>query len=298
MMTQIRQTGLIVACLAMLLSVAGLATKGINFGIEFTGGVVTEFTSTKPLEHVDLLATLDDVIDGEFRLNGTQDGLAWTLRQSDETDIENQRSALRHVAQEHYWPITLQDSVFMGSQIGDELIEKGGMALLVSALCMMAYVTLRFEWRLATSAIVALLHDVLLVLGVFAWFQVRFDLAVLAGLLAIMGYSLNDSIIVGDRIRELLISERFSQLDAVVNSAIQSTFRRTLITSSTTLLTVIAIGAMAGDVLGEFALSLGIGVLVGTFSSIFVAGTLPVVLGLPIDTYRPDPISAEEIPYP
>ena len=298
MMTQIRQTGLIVACLAMLLSVAGLATKGINFGIEFTGGVVTEFTSTKPLEHVDLLATLDDVIDGEFRLNGTQDGLAWTLRQSDDTDIEEQRSALSQVAQEHNWPITLQDSVFMGSQIGDELIEKGGMALLVSALCMMAYVTLRFEWRLATSAIVALLHDVLLVLGVFAWCQVRFDLAVLAGLLAIMGYSLNDSIIVGDRIRELLISERFSQLDAVVNSAILSTFRRTLITSSTTLLTVVAIGVMAGDVLGEFALSLGIGVLVGTFSSIFVAGTLPVVLGLPIDTYRPEPISAEETPYP
>ena len=286
MMTSLRKWGLVLAGIAMLISTTGLLVKGLNFGIEFTGGVVTEFTTTTSLQQPQVLSQLAANIPGEFRLNGSQDGQSWTLRQSDETSIEAQRNVLRDIASQQHWPLQLEESVFMGSQIGNELIEKGGMALLVAALCMMAYVTLRFEWRLATAAIVALLHDVLWVLGCFAWFQIKFDLAVLAGLLAIMGYSLNDSIIVGDRIRELMQSERYSDLDALVNAAIRSTFRRTLITSTTTLITILAVGLMAGEVLGEFALSLAIGIVVGTYSSIVVTGTLPITLGLPIGGYR------------
>ena len=289
MMTKLRQLGLATACLAMLWSTTGLFYKGLNYGIEFTGGVVTEFTSSKPLSQNTLFNVYSSHIEGEFRLNGTQDDLSWTMRQSDQTNIAAQRELLLNVAAEQGWKINLQESVFIGSQIGQELIEKGGLALLVSALCMMAYVTLRFEWRLASSAIFALFHDVLMVLGCFAWFQIKFDLAVLAGLLAIMGYSLNDSIIVGDRIRELMLTRRYTHLNLLVNQAVTSTFRRTLITSGTTLTTIAAIGIMAGDVLGEFSLSLGIGVIVGTISSISVAATLPPILGLPMDAYLIEP---------
>jgi preprotein translocase subunit SecF len=278
----------------MIWSLAGLFHKGLNYGIEFTGGVVTEFSSSMSLTQTTLLDLFSQHIKGEFKLNSSQDRLSWTIRQNDHTSIAEQRELLLKVASEQVWSINLQESVFMGSQIGQELIEKGGLALLVSALCMMAYVTLRFEWRLASSAIIALCHDVILVLGCFAWFQVRFDLAVLAGLLAIMGYSLNDSIIVGDRIRELMLSERYKCLNELVNQAIGSTFRRTLITSGTTLTTITAIGLMAGDVLGEFALSLAIGVIMGTFSSIFIAATLPVVFGLPIDAYKIEPEKIED----
>ncbi|MFC3093833.1 protein translocase subunit SecF [Alteromonas sediminis] len=284
-MTRFRQIGLVLAAVALFFSLIALTSKGLNYGIEFTGGVVTEFTASVPLTQNHLLSVFEPYIQEEFRINGSQDGMSWSIRQSDNSSIAAQREVIQKVAEENSLPIQLQESVFIGSQIGEELIEKGGLALLFSALCMMAYVTFRFEWRLASSAIFALLHDVFVVLGCFAWFQVRFDLSVLAGLLAIMGYSLNDSIIVGDRIRELLISKKHNQLNSLVNLAVKSTFRRTLITSGTTLATIIAIGLMAGDVLGSFALSLGIGVVVGTFSSIFVAATLPVVLGLGLDAY-------------
>jgi preprotein translocase subunit SecF len=286
--TRMRFIGLTFATVAVLVSIFGVAIKGINYGIEFTGGVVTEFTASSPLEHTELTSYFASEIQDEFRLNSTQDGLTWTLRQSDKTNIETQRSIIESLAIEQNWPITLQESVFIGSQIGQELIDQGGLALIVSAICMMIYVTMRFEWRLASSAILALLHDVLLVLGCFAWFQVRFDLAVLAGLLAIMGYSLNDSIIVGDRIRELMRSQSFTDLNQLINQAVKSTFRRTLITSGTTLFTINAIGLMAHEVLGEFALSLGIGVLVGTLSSITIAATLPIVLKLPLNAYESD----------
>ena len=294
MMTKIRKLGLAIACVAALWSMIGLFYKGLNYGIEFTGGVVTEFTSSTPLSQTTLLDVFNLYIEDEFKLNSSQDGMSWTMRQSEQTSIAAQRELLLNVASEQGWSINLQESVFMGSQIGEELIEKGGLALLASALCMMAYVTFRFEWRLSSSAIVALFHDVFLVLGFFAWFQIRFDLAVLAGLLAIMGYSLNDSIIIGDRIRELMLSERYKYLNPLVNQAVASTFRRTLVTSGTTLITITAIGLMAGDVLGEFALSLAIGIVAGTFSSLSIAATLPVVFGLPIDAYRIELEQAEE----
>ena len=148
------------------------------------------------------------------------------------------------------------------------------------------YVTLRFDWRLASSAIVALLHDVMVVLGIFVWWQVNFDLNVLAALLAIMGYSLNDSIVIGDRIRELMRYSKEDCLEQLVDNAIKSTLRRTAITSLTTLITIVAIGVMAGEVLGGFALSLGIGVVIGTFSSLSIAATLPLILNLPRDAYN------------
>lgn len=286
MIRAIRKFGLAMACVAVVGSVIGLLSKGLNYGMDFTGGVVTEFTTAQPLSQQQLQDAFTSVTDAELRLNGGQDGHTWTLRQSDDTDMNSQQELVELVAQTQELQLTIQESAYMGAQIGEELFEKGGLALLMAALSMMMYVTLRFDWRLASSAIVALLHDVMVVLGIFVWWQVNFDLNVLAALLAIMGYSLNDSIVIGDRIRELMRYSKEDCLEQLVDNAIKSTLRRTAITSLTTLITIVAIGVMAGEVLGGFALSLGIGVVIGTFSSLSIAATLPLILKLPRDAYN------------
>lgn len=286
MIRSIRKFGLAMACVAVVGSVIGLLSKGLNYGMDFTGGVVTEFTTAQPLSQQQLQDAFTSVTDAELRLNGGQDGHTWTLRQSDDTDMNSQQELVELVAQTQELQLTIQESAYMGAQIGEELFEKGGLALLMAALSMMMYVTLRFDWRLASSAIVALLHDVMVVLGIFVWWQVNFDLNVLAALLAIMGYSLNDSIVIGDRIRELMRYSKEDCLEQLVDNAIKSTLRRTAITSLTTLITIVAIGVMAGEVLGGFALSLGIGVVIGTFSSLTIAATLPLILNLPRDAYN------------
>lgn len=286
MIRSIRKFGLAMACVAVVGSVIGLLSKGLNYGMDFTGGVVTEFTTAQPLSQQQLQDAFTSVTDAELRLNGGQDGHTWTLRQSEDTDMNSQQELVELVAQTQELQLTIQESAYMGAQIGEELLEKGGLALLMAALSMMMYVTLRFDWRLASSAIVALLHDVMVVLGIFVWWQVNFDLNVLAALLAIMGYSLNDSIVIGDRIRELMRYSKEDCLEQLVDNAIKSTLRRTAITSLTTLITIVAIGVMAGEVLGGFALSLGIGVVIGTFSSLSIAATLPLILNLPRDAYN------------
>lgn len=286
MIRSIRKFGLAMACVAVVSSVIGLLSKGLNYGMDFTGGVVTEFTTAQPLSQQQLQDAFTSVTDAELRLNGGQDGHTWTLRQSDDTDMNSQQELVELVAQTQELQLTIQESAYMGAQIGEELFEKGGLALLMAALSMMMYVTLRFDWRLASSAIVALLHDVMVVLGIFVWWEVNFDLNVLAALLAIMGYSLNDSIVIGDRIRELMRYSKEDCLEQLVDNAIKSTLRRTAITSLTTLITIVAIGVMAGEVLGGFALSLGIGVVIGTFSSLSIAATLPLILNLPRDAYN------------
>lgn len=150
----------------------------------------------------------------------------------------------------------------------------------------MLYLSLRFEWRLAAGSVIALFHDVIIVLGLFSWFGTSFDLTILASLLAIIGYSLNDSIIVGDKIREIMKRTNETNIDSIINLAIKSTIARTLITSGTTLATILAIWIFAGESLAGFSIALFSGVLIGTFSSIAISATAPQLLGLTADYYH------------
>jgi len=179
-------------------------------------------------------------------------------------------------------------SSYLGSQVGDELFEQGYLALFAAMVAVMLYLAMRFEWRLALGAVAALFHDIIIVVGLFAWLQLEFNLTVLASLLAIIGYSLNDSIIVGDRVRELLRIETAQNLavDKVINNAISSTLTRTLITSGTTLATVASIWLLAGAPLQGFSIALFAGIVVGTLSSICIAATLPQLLGLSAQNYK------------
>ncbi|MCW8997600.1 MAG: protein translocase subunit SecF, partial [Kangiellaceae bacterium] len=181
--------------------------------------------------------------------------------------------------------ITPMDSDFIDSQIGEELIEQGGLSLMAALLVVLVYLATRYEWRFALGAIWALLHDVIIVIGLFAWLQLEMNLTVLAAFLAIVGYSLNDSIVLLDKIREFMHIDSSSEINELVNKSIQATLGRTLITSGTTLITISAIWWLAGLSLNEFSVALFAGILVGTFSSIGISATLPVLLGIKSDYF-------------
>lgn len=180
----------------------------------------------------------------------------------------------------------------VGSQVGQELVDQGGLALLICLLSILGYLSFRFEWRLASGALLALLHDVVLVLGFFAITQMEFNLTVFAAVLAVLGYSLNDSIIIADRIRELLLAKQQTPTAEINDQAIIATFSRTMVTSGTTLMTISALWLMGGAPLQGFAIAMFIGVISGTWSSISIGTVLPEWLGLEPKHYLPVELDA------
>ena len=285
-----RKAGCYVSCLLVLLSMTGLALHGLNLGLDFSGGYVTEFMTEYPVSLSDMQTAIQSVVTSDIRVNSAQNGVRWTVRQLDIPDIVNHTEWLDYISHQLNVSITPLDSVYIGSQVGEELRDQSGLALLVAGIAIMVYLSMRFEWRLATGALLALAHDVVIVLGLFSWLQLPFDLTVLAAILAIIGYSLNDSIVVGDRVRELLRLHPVVSVEKSIDSAIVSTLARTLITSGTTLVTIACIGWLAGKPLEGFSVALFVGVLVGSLSSITISASLPQLLGLKADHYLDEPI--------
>jgi len=183
--------------------------------------------------------------------------------------------------------VTVVSNSMVGSQVGEDLVDQGGLALLISMMCILGYLCFRFEWRLASGSLLALVHDVVLVLGFFAATQMEFNLTVFAAILAILGYSLNDSIIIADRIRELLVAKQSTPIEEINDQSVIATFSRTMVTSGTTLLTVSALWLMGGNALEGFATAMFIGILSGTWSSISIGTVLPEWLKLEPKHYLP-----------
>lgn len=288
--TRMRFMGLVLSTVLVLLSVVTLAQKGLNFGLDFTGGYLTEFTTNQSIELKQLKTFIAKNHNGEFELtaqgnNHFQLREAPAINQSASNSSNDWQSA---VTQSTDINATVLSSAYIGSQVGDELFEQGCLALLAAMVAVMLYLAIRFEWRLALGSVVALTHDLILVLGLFSLLQLEFNLTVLASLLAIIGYSLNDSIIVGDRVRELLRVKLNASMSvsSIINSAIKSTLTRTLITSGTTLATVASVWLLAGTPLQGFAIALFSGIVVGTFSSVCIAATLPELMGLSAKNYE------------
>lgn len=217
----------------------------------------------------------------------------WVLRYGDikSADTEQSNVDIQQALAPLNSEVQVLNSSVVGPQIGQELAEQGGLALLVAMLCILGYLSYRFEWRLASGALFALVHDVVFVLAFFALTQMEFNLTVLAAVLAILGYSLNDSIIIADRIRELLIAKPKLAIQEINNQAIVATFSRTMVTSGTTLMTVGALWIMGGGPLEGFSIAMFIGILTGTFSSISVGTSLPELLGLTPEHYKEQVIS-------
>jgi len=270
------------ACLSVmifLVSIGALCINGLVWGLDFTGG--TQIQVTYP-NNADLPAIRDSLAKNGFKDVGVisygnaQDVLISTeaVSELEQTDlVDKVMHALPQGA-------VKQGVEFVGPQVGQELATKGALAILVSLLATMIYIALRFEYRLAVSSAVALIHDPVLILGVFSMFHIEFDLKALAGLLAVIGYSLNDTIVVFDRVRENFIKVRRATPYDIMNISINQTLSRTIMTSALTLFVVVALFLYGGETIHGFALALIIGIMVGTYSSIYVAGSLAVSMGL------------------
>ena len=287
-----------ISILLMIMSLTIIGVKGFNWGLDFTGGVVTEIQLDKKITSSELQPLLNAAYQQDVTVISASEPGRWVLRYADiiSTDMNTADAEQSHIdIQQVLAPLNSEvqvlNSSIVGPQIGQELAEQGGLALLVAMLCILGYLSYRFEWRLASGALFALLHDVVFVLAFFALTQMEFNLTILAAVLAILGYSLNDSIIIADRIRELLIAKPKLSIQEINYQAIVATFSRTMVTSGTTLMTVGALWIMGGGPLEGFSIAMFIGILTGTFSSISVGTSLPEFLGLTPEHYKAQIIS-------
>ena len=284
-----------ISVLLMVLSLTVIAVKGFNWGLDFTGGIVTEVQLDRRVTASEIQPLMNAAYQQEVSVISANEPGRWVLRYmyAEEEGAPHQAltTVLAPLVTMEQPTVLVLNSSFVGPQVGQELAEQGGLALLVAMVCILAYLSYRFEWRLASGALFALFHDVIFVLAFFALTQMEFNLTVLAALLAILGYSLNDSIIIADRIRELLIAKPQSSVRDSINQAIAATFSRTMVTSGTTLMTVGALWLLGGAPLAGFSIAMFIGILTGTWSSISVGATLPEFLRLQTEHYRVVPIA-------
>lgn len=278
-----RYLALLLSAALMLASFAGLWMKGLNFGIDFTGGTLIEVSYQSPVElrkmRQDLAnAGFDDAVAQHF---GSAEDVLIRIAPRDgmnSAQLSNQvMDALRATSDE---TIDLRRVEFVGPQVGDELTEDGALAVLYALFGVLIYVALRFEWRFSVGSVAALIHDVVLTLGVFAWTQMQFDLTVVAAILAVIGYSLNDTIVVFDRVRENFRTMREGSPVEVTNTAVNQMLARTIVTSLTTLLVLLALFFLGGEVIHGFAAALLVGVIVGTYSSTYIAAAVALALGV------------------
>ena len=282
----IRSITSIISIALMIVSLGALATNGLNMGLDFTGGMVTEVKVDNSISHEQMVETLQPILGQFTNVTHADQAGRWMVRYPIPVEGEQTTDLVQALS-----PISNQVEVIsnsmVGSQVGQDLIDQGGLALMISMLSILGYLCFRFEWRLASGSLLALLHDVVLVLGFFAASQMEFNLTVFAAILAILGYSLNDSIIIADRIRELLIIKQDQPIEKINDDAVIATFSRTMVTSGTTLLTVSALWIMGGSALQGFSIAMFIGILSGTWSSISIGTVLPEWLKLEPKHYLP-----------
>lgn len=265
-----------------VLSLVFLFTKGLNFGLDFTGGTQLELRYQQVVNVEDVRNQLEKL--GYHGVKVTQYGSTRDIlvKLANKEGVSEQQLGHEVLAslKSQNTEIELLRVEFVGSEVGEHLAEQGGLAVLVALLATMLYIAMRFEYRFGISATVALLHDPILILGIFSFFRIEFDLATLAAILAVIGYSLNDTIVVYDRVRENFRKVRKGTAREIMNLSINQTLSRTIMTSCLTLLVVIALYFFGGESLHGFSLALIIGIVVGTYSSIFVAGALALLMGL------------------
>ena len=278
-----RRLALIISIVLLVVSIASLAIRGLQFGIDFTGGTLIEVGYQQPADIDQVRQTLNDAgfTDAVTQHFGTDKDVLVRVAPREggaqSTVGDDVLNALRRAAD---GTVDLRRVEFVGPQVGEELTEDGGLAMLYALIAIGIYLWLRFEIKFSVGAVAALFHDVIITLGLFSIFGLEFDLTVLAAVLAVIGYSLNDTIVVFDRIRENFRRMRRGEPNEIINQSLNQTLSRTLMTSLTTLLVVLALFIVGGEIIHGFATALIMGVLIGTFSSIYVASTSLLALGL------------------
>ncbi len=279
----VRKVAMALSLILVLGSIVSLAVRGLNFGIDFTGGTLIEVNYSGDVQLDDVRTALrgDDFGDAVVQYFGTStDVLIRIAPKEGVTQSELSNRVMDRLRSGNKSEITLRRVEFVGPQVGQELTEQGGLAMLTTLFGILIYVTLRFEWRLSLGSVIALAHDTIMTLGVFSVLWIPFDLSVMAAVLAVIGYSLNDTIVVFDRIRENFRRMRKGTPVLIINASINQTLSRTLMTSGTTLLVLFALYFLGGEAIHGFSLALIIGIVFGTYSSIYVASALALALGL------------------
>mgnify|MGYP000173920124 CR=1 FL=1 len=291
----LRIPALIFSTLLIIASIASLATNKLNWGLDFTGGTLIEVGYAQG-------ANLDD-IRVKMQTAGFGDAIVQNFGSSQDVLI-------RLAPREGVNSATIGDQVmaalkvdntqvemrrieFVGPNVGEELTEQGGLAMLVALICILIYVAMRFEYRFALGSVAALAHDVILTLGLFSILQLEFDLTVLAAVLAVIGYSLNDTIVVSDRIRENFRKVRKAEPEEIINISLTQTLNRTIITSLTTILVLTALFYKGGALIHGFATALLFGVFIGTYSSVYIASAVGLALGISKEDLMPPEIEKE-----
>lgn len=289
----------LISLLTFVLAVFFLFTKGLNFSVEFTGGTVMEVQYSKPAEINKVRQDLNVLKLGEVQVQalGSNRHVMIRLPNKEGATSATLSNQVMNILKKDDPQVSLRQVEFIGPQVGDELVQNGLIALSIVIIGIIMYLSVRFEWRFAVSAIIANMHDVIIILGFFAFFQWEFSLTVLAGILAVLGYSVNESVVVFDRIRENFRkgSMRNKSVPQIIDNAITATMGRTAITHGSTEAMVLAMLIFGGSALHGFSLALTIGIIFGIYSSVLVASPLLIMFGLSRENLAKPQKAKEEV---
>lgn len=288
-----RKYALIFSAILLVVSIASIGFQGLKFGIDFTGGTLIEigYEKTADLEDIRSKLTSANYKGTNVQYFGSDTEVLIQLEPQTVSSAKLSSSIIRMLGDD----LDVRRVEFVGPKVGEELTNDGGLAMLYALIGILIYVAFRFEYRFALGSIAALVHDVIITIGIFSLLQIEFDLTVLAAILAVIGYSLNDTIVVFDRIRENFLSTRHIESGPIVNDALNQTLTRTLMTSLTTLIVLLALFYLGGEVIHSFAGALIIGVVIGTYSSIYVASSMILALGISKEDMLPSEKEKKEI---
>ena len=277
-----RKVASALSIILLIISIGSLAIKNLELGLDFTGGILLEIKLDQDIENLEEVRNLlaeEGIENFILNFSGSQNDLSIKIPGGE--DSSNNES-LKKILKDNF-SFDLRKEEFIGPQVGEELRDQGGLGLLIALLIMTIYIMFRFQYKFAVGAILALAHDVLIVLGFFSLLSIDFDLTVLAAVLAVIGYSLNDTIVVSDRIRENFRKKRRSEATQLIDRSLNQMLGRTLITSLTTLLVLFALLIFGGDAIQNFSLALIIGVLAGTYSSIYIVCNVLISMNIIAD---------------
>lgn len=296
-----RRIALFLSIIMVSISISSIFIKGMEFGIDFTGGVLLEvgYPESANLPKIRTLLENDGFEEVQVQSFGSDEDVLLRLPPQSDQDPNFIRDRLRNLLASDEPNVVLRRVEFVGPQVGEDLTEQGGLAMIFALMMIFAYVMFRFQWKFAAGAVCALLHDVIITVGFFSLFGFEFDLTVVAAVLAVIGYSLNDTVVAFDRIRENFIKLRGVASHEAMNISINEMLARTIITGVTTLVVLIALLTLGGESVRPFSIALIVGIIIGTYSSIYTAGAIALVLNVNTKDLLPpekDPELIDDLP--
>ncbi|RUP83422.1 protein translocase subunit SecF [Alteromonas sp. KS69] len=292
---RLRVPAMVLSTILILGSFVSLGVNSLNWGLDFTGGTLIEvgYEDSANLESIRALLNNAEFEDAIVQNFGSSQEVLIRIAPRDGVKAATIGEQVLAALRADGTAVDMRRIEFVGPNVGEELTEQGGLAMLVALICILVYVAMRFEWRFALGSVSALAHDVILTLGLFSILQIEFDLTVLAAVLAVIGYSLNDTIVVSDRIRENFRKIRKGEPIDIINISLTQTLNRTIITSLTTVLVLIALFYKGGALIHGFATALLFGVVVGTYSSVYIASSVALALGISKEDLMPPQVEKE-----